>query len=59
VPQSFRLILHDLNAIGWIDLYEDSIFDTEGFEFHISLKKGKDKSYIDRMSLSKDAAIVI
>ena len=59
VPKSFKLILHDLNAIGWIDLCEDVIFDTEGFEFYISLKKGKDKSSIDRMSLSKDAAIVI
>jgi hypothetical protein len=40
VPKSFKLILHDLNAIGLIELSEDCIFDTEGFEFHVSLKKG-------------------
>jgi predicted SAM-dependent methyltransferase len=59
VPQSFKLIIHDLNAIGLIELAEDCFFDTEGFEFYVSLKKGKDKTSTDRMSLAKDAAIVI
>lgn len=59
VPKSFKLILHDLNALGLIDLYVDYFFNTEGFEFYVSLKKGKDKNSLDRMSLLKNAEIVI
>lgn len=56
VPHSFRLILHDLNSIGLIDMSEEKFFDTEGFEFYILLKKGKKLQPINRMQYVTKAA---
>lgn len=56
VPQSFRLILNDLNSVGLINLSEDKFFDTEGFEFYVLLRKDKDRGSVDRMAYAKSAA---
>jgi predicted SAM-dependent methyltransferase len=42
-PASFRLILNDLRALGFIDLYEVASFDTIGEEFFVSLRRSEGK----------------
>jgi len=37
VPHSFRLMIHDLHALGLIELKEVSFFATEGYEFYVTL----------------------
>ncbi|MCK5002687.1 MAG: methyltransferase domain-containing protein [Gammaproteobacteria bacterium] len=49
IPQSFRLISYDLKTTGFINLAEEVFFNTEGFEFHVQLKKDKELDEIDRM----------
>jgi SAM-dependent methyltransferase len=52
VPQSFRLIVSDLKEIGLIDLVEERMSGTHGFEFYVLLKKAKHNKPLDRMSLA-------
>jgi len=55
-PSSFKLILHDLNALGLIQLSEVCSFDSTGCEFYITLGKSKKPLEIaDRLTLAKDA----
>ena len=47
VPHSFRLILHDLHALGFTKLREVEFHTTEGYEFFVTLGRhgsGPDKS---------------
>jgi SAM-dependent methyltransferase len=39
-PDSFALIIGDLCRLGLLDLVIERQFDTEGCEFHVSLRKG-------------------
>ncbi len=53
-PSSFRIILHDLQKLGLTDLVEVGSFDTEGFEFWITLGKGQENPVVyDRTALCK------
>lgn len=50
VPHSFRLLLNDLNALGYTRLREVSFSPTEGQEFYVTLGrlgKGPDKSRLE------------
>ncbi|MDO4905648.1 MAG: methyltransferase domain-containing protein [Lautropia sp.] len=52
VPSSFRLIIHDLHALGLIPLKEVSFHPTAGFEFFVTLsKRGTDTPAMSRMDL--------
>jgi predicted SAM-dependent methyltransferase len=54
-PSSFRIILNDLQHLGLTDLAEVSGFDTEGFEFWITLSKRQPNSVIyDRLTLCRN-----
>jgi len=52
-PTSFRLLIHDLNALGFIDLKEVEFFPTEGCEFFITLAKNGESADLDRMACLK------
>jgi hypothetical protein len=52
-PTSFRLIIHDLNALGLIELKELDFFPTDGCEFYISLGKHGSSAEIDRLDYLK------
>lgn len=55
-PSSFKLILHDLNALGITQLTEVCSFDSTGCEFYITLGKSKTPLVsVDRLKLAKDA----
>ena len=55
VPHSFRLVVHDLNSLGFINMSEESFFDTAGYEFFVSFKKDKMPMSIDRLEFAKVA----
>jgi predicted SAM-dependent methyltransferase len=50
-PSSFRLIIHDLNEMGSINMGEAAFHPTEGFEFFVTLKKGLKARGNDRLAL--------
>jgi len=52
-PTSFRLIIHDLNALGYIELKELEFFPTEGCEFFMTLAKHGRNVEIDRLDYLK------
>ena len=53
-PSSFRILLHDLQKLGLTDLVEVGSFDTEGFEFWITLGKRQASAVVyDRHALCK------
>ena len=52
-PTSFRLIIHDLNALGYIELKELEFFPTEGCEFFITLAKNGRSVDINRLDYLK------
>ncbi|MFZ1430843.1 MAG: methyltransferase domain-containing protein [Geminicoccaceae bacterium] len=56
-PSSFRLILHDLAAIGMLRLREKEFRDTCGFEFFISLTPGEAHASLDRLALAEAAQL--
>lgn len=53
VPSSFRLIINDLNLFGYMELRENSFFDSVGNEFYITLSRNGEGSGVDRMTLAK------
>jgi 2-polyprenyl-3-methyl-5-hydroxy-6-metoxy-1,4-benzoquinol methylase len=53
VPSSFRLILHDLHALGEIALREDRFFDNHGAEFYTTLSPTGGGCPIDRLTLAR------
>ena len=48
-PASFRLLLADLQALGFIGLGIKAEFDTTGCEFYVSLGKGCDPTRLERL----------
>jgi glycosyltransferase involved in cell wall biosynthesis len=57
-PSSFILLIHELNAMGLIDLTLAQFFDTEGCEFHVTLKLGQsDINDAQRLDLIKKTEI--
>jgi len=52
-PTSFRLLIHDLNSLGFIELKEVEFFPTEGCEFFITLAKNGGDTDLDRMAYLK------
>jgi hypothetical protein len=50
---SFRLLIHDLNSLGFIELKEVEFFPTEGCEFFITLAKHGESADLDRMACLK------
>lgn len=55
VPSSFRLIVHDLQALGEIRLREDRFHDSVGNEFYVTLSPVAAGCPIDRLALAKRA----
>jgi hypothetical protein len=55
-PASFRLILRDLRVLGMVHFSEARGFPTDGFEFFISLRKGRDtqEPKLSRIALMHD-----
>lgn len=54
VPQSFRLLIHDLNKLGFISLCELDFDGTVGCEFYMTLQKGKAPVDLDRLQLMQE-----
>lgn len=54
-PSSFRLIIGDLNALGYVRIDETSFSDTRDCEFFISYANQAPSAPIDRLGLSKSA----
>lgn len=54
-PSSFRLIIGDLNALGYIRIDENSFTDTRDCEFFVSYANQAPSGGFDRLSLSKAA----
>src|SRR5690606_31144553 len=52
-PSSFRLITHELQEMGLIDLADSCFFDSVGCEFYVSLKPGPSTAQIDRRALAR------
>lgn len=53
-PSSFRLLIHDLNILGLIDLHEVFFYPTEGCEFFITLGRGGTSPEFDRISMLRE-----
>lgn len=51
VPHSFRLMIHDLFALGLISLQEVDFFPTDGCEFYVTLGRGGNGPNKSRMQL--------
>ncbi len=51
IPESFRLIISDLNKLGLLGMSIVKEFDTEGFEFHVTLGKGAPESAENRLQM--------
>jgi predicted SAM-dependent methyltransferase len=54
-PSSFRLLIQDLNLLGYISLKEITFFPTAGHEFFVTLSKGGKGSGLDRITLLNQA----
>ncbi|VAX10735.1 SAM-dependent methyltransferase [hydrothermal vent metagenome] len=50
-PSVFRLLIHDLNMLGYISFSEVSYYPTSGCEFYVSLRKSHKKSCVDRLKM--------
>jgi predicted SAM-dependent methyltransferase len=58
VPESFRLILSDLQSLNLMNLNIEKEFDTDGCEFYVTLIKGKEeKINLDRLAKLKKIQI--
>jgi hypothetical protein len=55
-PASFQLLIHDLNLLGFTTLRSIQSFPTEGHEFFVTLRKGKDLPMHSRLKLLQDVA---
>jgi len=53
-PASFRLLIHDLNLLGFTTLQPVQFFPTEGHEFFMALRKTSDGPQEDRLALLQD-----
>ena len=54
-PNSFRLLIHDLNVLGAISLQEDEFIPSFGSEFIVVLKKEGCPKSVSRLRLAKRA----
>lgn len=52
-PHSFRLIIHDLNSLGFIPFKEVSFFPTYGHEFYVTLGRAGEGIHFNRLELLK------
>lgn len=52
-PNSFRLILHDLDQLGMLELREVSLVEQPGLEFHVALSKAGQGHGLSRLDLHK------
>lgn len=59
VPNSFRLLIDDLYALGLINMREVGFFDTEGCEFYVTLGRQGKGSQVERMNLLRQIAIEV
>lgn len=54
-PSSFRLIVHDLNALGYLDIREEAFTPTLGCEFFVSFRNAPAPAPGDRIALARAA----
>lgn len=54
-PSSFRLVFHDLNALGYIRMDEASFTDTRDCEFYVAYANRESAQMLDRVLLAKQA----
>ncbi|GAA4853975.1 methyltransferase domain-containing protein [Luteimonas vadosa] len=54
-PSSFRLIIHDLNALGYLDIREESFTPTVGCEFFVSFRNAPAPDPAGRIGLARAA----
>ncbi len=52
-PYSFRLLIHDLNALGYISFCEVAFFETNGCEFYLTLQKNAPLTDFNRLDILK------
>lgn len=52
-PSSFRLMIHDLNQLGYIPFKEVSFFPTEGCEFFVGLSRSAGALEVNRLELAE------
>ena len=57
VPSSFRLIAHDLHAIGELRLREDRFYESVGNEFYMTFSKKAAGCPVDRLTLAKQSMV--
>lgn len=55
-PTSFRLIIHDLNVLGFIRLHETAYFPTQGCEFFMTLTCAGISPVFDRLEMLRRIA---
>jgi len=53
VPASFRLLIHDLNLLGFTGLRERAYYATHGCEFIVVLERGAVDPQLDRLQLAQ------
>jgi len=54
-PSSFRLIIRDLNELGFLNIQEESFHDSVGCEFFVSFRNAAFSGLEDRLLLAKAA----
>lgn len=53
-PASFRLMLHDFNELGLVEVQEEWIVDQQQWEFYAVLSRKEKSQSVDRLDLVKD-----
>lgn len=53
IPESFQLILADLNILGLIDFTIKKEFKTSGCEFYVTLRKLESRPTISRLQMQQ------
>lgn len=59
VPHSFRLLIHDLNALGLIALKEVEFQPTDGYEFYITLGRQGHSPPLSRLEMLEKIALEV
>lgn len=52
-PHSFRLIIHDLNSLGYLQIHEEAFTPTIGCEFFVTFRNQPPTLMIDRLTLAR------
>mgnify|MGYP003394120196 CR=1 FL=1 len=58
-PHSFRLMIHDLNELGFIKMKEVGFFPSAGCEFHIALARNGKGNSLTRLEMLKSINLEI